>query len=288
MRMPFAQPEDYAPAFAAPAQPPERSLWFVFRRTDILVPEPPGQPALPRAAHPSALGLEVAQVQYLGLLGGEHCYAAEVHAETAPPAGWAFQGLRTLFSLFDDATLALAGRAVQIIDWDRSHRYCGACATPTVAKTTERSRECPACGIVFYPRLAPVVMCLVRRERSILLARSPRFPQSTFSALAGFVEPGETLEQCVAREVMEEVAVRVKNLRYFASQPWPFPHSMMIAFHAEYAGGEIRVDGVEIAEARWFSVDELPNLPGKISISRRLIESALAELGDPVNSALSE
>jgi NAD+ diphosphatase len=121
-------------------------------------------------------------------------------------------------------------------------------------------------------------MCLVRRERSILLARSPRFPQSTFSALAGFVEPGETLEQCVAREVKEEVAISVKNLRYFASQPWPFPHSMMIAFHAEYAAGEIRVDGVEIAEARWFSVDELPNLPGKISISRRLIESALLEL----------
>ncbi len=278
MRMPFAQPEDYTPAFAPPAEPSERALWFVFRRTDILVPAAPQAPALPRAAHPSALGLEVAQIQYLGLLGGEHCYAAEVPAAAAPPQGWAFQGLRSLFSLFDEATLALAGRAVQIIDWNRSHRYCGACAAPTVLKTTERSRECPACGIVFYPRLAPVVMCLVRRERSILLARSPRFPQSTFSALAGFVEPGETLEQCVAREVMEEVAIGVKNLRYFASQPWPFPHSMMIAFHAEYAAGEIRVDGVEIAEARWFSIDELPTLPGKISISRRLIESALLEL----------
>ena len=278
MRMPFAQPEDYAPAFSPPAEPSERALWFVFRRTDILVPMPPSEPALPRAAHPSALGIEVHQVQYLGMLRGEHCYAAEVHATAEPPAGWAFQGLRTLFSLFDDTTLALAGRAVQLIDWDRTHRYCGACATPTVHKTTERSRECPACGIVFYPRLAPVVMCLVRRGRSILLARSPRFPQSTFSALAGFVEPGETLEQCVAREVMEEVSVRVDNLRYFASQPWPFPHSMMIAFHADYAGGDIHVDGVEIAEARWFDIDALPNLPGKISISRRLIESALAEM----------
>ena len=278
MRMPFAQPEDYAPAFAAPAESSERALWFVFRRTELLVPAAPRLPALPRAAHPSALGLDVDQVQYLGLLGGEHCYAAEVHANAAPPEGWAFQGLRALFSLFDDATLALAGRAVQIIDWDRSHRYCGACAAPTVVKTTERSRECPACGITFYPRLAPVVMCLVRRERSILLARSPRFPQATYSALAGFVEPGETLEQCVAREVMEEVAISVKNLRYFASQPWPFPHSMMIAFHADYAGGEIRVDGVEIAEARWFSFDALPNLPGRISIARRLIESALADL----------
>lgn len=278
MRMPFAQPEDYAPGFSAPENTPERALWFVFRRTDILVPVAPEPPLLPRATHPSALGLEVAQVQYLGLLGDEHCYAAEVHAEAAPPQGWAFQGLRSLFGQFDDTTLALAGRAVQIVDWDRTHRYCGACATPTVVKTSERSRECPACGITYYPRIAPVVMCLVRRERSILLARSPRFPQSTFSALAGFVEAGETLEQCVAREVMEEVCVRVKNLRYFASQPWPFPHSMMIAFHAEYDGGDIKVDGIEIADAQWFGIDALPNLPGKISIARRLIESALAEL----------
>ena len=281
MRMPFSQPAEYAPAFAAPSDLSEHSLWFVFRRTDILVPAAAQQPLLPRAVHPSALGLEVAQVQYLGRLGEEHCFAAEVPSGAAAPEGWAFRGLRTLFSDFDDATLALAGRAVQIIDWDRNHRYCGACATPTVLKTTERSRECPACGIVVYPRLAPVVMCLVRRGRSILLARSPRFPQSTFSALAGFVEPGETLEQCVAREVMEEVGIRVKNLRYFASQPWPFPHSMMIAFHAEYAGGDIQVDGVEIAEARWFGVDELPNLPGKISIARCLIENALQELNAP-------
>ncbi|MFM9971776.1 MAG: NAD(+) diphosphatase [Burkholderiales bacterium] len=278
MRMPFAQPELYAPGFSAPPQPPERALWFVFRRTDILVPIAPEPPTLPRAAHPSSFGLEVAQVQYLGQLGDEHCYAAEVHAEAQPPQGWAFQGLRTLFGQFDDTALALAGRAVQIIDWDRTHRYCGACATPTVVKTTERSRECPACGITYYPRIAPVVMCLVRRERSILLARSPRFPTSTYSALAGFVEAGETLEQCVAREVMEEVSIEVKNLRYFASQPWPFPHSMMIAFHADYAGGDIRVDGVEIADAKFFSVDALPNLPGNISISRKLIESALEEM----------
>ena len=281
MRMPFAQPEDYAPGFAPPDQAPDNALWFVFRRTDILVPVAPQPPVLPRTAHPSSMGLDVAQVQYLGLLGDQHVYAAEVHAEATPPQGWAFQGLRTLFGQFDDTTLALAGRAVQIVDWDRSHRFCGACATPTVVKSTERSRECPACGITYYPRIAPVVMCLVRRERSILLARSPRFPQSTYSALAGFVEAGETLEQCVAREVMEEVSLRVRNLRYFASQPWPFPHSMMIAFHADYAGGDIQVDGVEIADAQWFSIDALPNLPGKISISRRLIDSAISELGGP-------
>lgn len=278
IRMPFAQPEGYAPAWAPPQAAPERALWFVFRRTEILVPVTPAEPHLPRVPHPSALGLDAAQVQYLGQLGEDHCYAAEVHAEATPPEGWAFQGIRSLFGSFDESLLALAGRAVQIIDWDRTHRYCGACGSPTELKTTERSRECRACGIVYYPRLAPVVMCLVRRGRSILLARSPRFPQSTYSALAGFVEPGETLEQCVAREVMEEVSIRVKNLRYFASQPWPFPHSMMIAFHAEYDSGDIQVDGVEIADAKWFDVDALPNLPGTISISRKLIESALAEL----------
>ena len=146
MRMPFAQPEDYAPGFAPPAEAPANALWFVFRRTDILVPVTPAAPSLPRVPHPSTLGLEPAQVQYLGQLGDEHCYAAEVHADTTPPEGWAFQGIRTLFGTYDETLLALAGRAVQIIDWDRTHRFCGACGAPTVMKTTERSRECPEIG----------------------------------------------------------------------------------------------------------------------------------------------
>jgi NAD+ diphosphatase len=121
-------------------------------------------------------------------------------------------------------------------------------------------------------------MGLVRRERSLLLARSPRFPEGMYSALAGFVEPGETLEQCLEREIYEETGIRVRNARYFASQPWPFPNSLMIAFFADYVAGEIRADGIEIVDAQWFGVEDLPRLPAKISVARRLIDAAIGEM----------
>ena len=183
-----------------------------------------------------------------------------------------------MFGALDDAQFALAGRAVQIVEWERTHQYCGACGRVTVARTSERSRECPRCRLVAYPRLAPAVMGLVRRERSLLLARSPRFPEGMYSALAGFVEPGETLEQCLEREIYEETGIRVRNARYFASQPWPFPNSLMIAFFADYVAGEIRADGVEIVDAQWFGVEDLPRLPAKISVARRLIDAAIGEM----------
>jgi NAD+ diphosphatase len=124
-------------------------------------------------------------------------------------------------------------------------------------------------------------MGLVRREKELLLARAPRFPKDMYSALAGFVEPGETLEQCLEREVYEEVGIKVRRVRYFASQPWPFPHSLMIAFFADYCSGEIRVDGTEIEDAKWFDVknlEKLPRLPARISIARSLIDAARGEM----------
>jgi NAD+ diphosphatase len=152
-----------------------------------------------------------------------------------------------------------------------------------VPKTAERSRECPACGLGAYPRVAPAIMALIRRgPDEVLLARSPRFPPGMYSALAGFVEPGETLEQCLEREVLEEVGVQVENVRYFASQPWPFPHSLMIAFVADWKSGEISVDPLEIEAAQWFKICSLPPLPNPISISRRLIDAVVAEMGDRI------
>jgi NAD+ diphosphatase len=180
--------------------------------------------------------------------------------------------------VLEDAHFALAGRAIQLLDWDRSHQYCGRCGTPTEPRAEERVRVCPACKHSAYPRVAPAVMALVTRGRELLLGRSPHFPQGMYSALAGFVEPGETLEQCVAREVEEEVGVAVTKLSYFASQPWPFPHSLMIAFVCEWAGGEIRVQEGEIEAADWFDVLQLPRLPSKISIARRLIDAVSFEI----------
>ena len=279
MNMPFQWPAAYAPAVQAPAAPPERSLWFIFRGAELLVAAVGVE--LPHCNDPKTLGIMPQRTQYLGLLGEQHCFAAELMAGTAAPEGWIWQGLRALFGALDEAQFALAGRALQIVDWDRTHQYCGACGAATVARISERSRECPDCGLVVYPRLAPAVMGLVRRNREILLARSPRFPKGMYSALAGFVEPGETLEQCLEREAYEEVGIRVCRVRYFASQPWPFPHSLMIAFFADYDSGEIRVDGVEIEDARWFQVENcenLPRLPARISIARRLIDAAIGEM----------
>jgi len=277
--MPFQWPAEYVPAIIAPQPHPERALWFVFAGSHLLVSAAPPV-ALPRVASPHALGPALAprRTQYLGTLAGDHCFAAEVEPDTAAPPGWAWQNLRVLFGTLDDPSFALAGRALQLIDWDRTHQFCGACGAPTRAKTEERSRQCPECALVVYPRIAPAVMCLARRGGQLLLARSPRFPNGMYSVLAGFVEPGETLEQCVEREVNEEVGVRVRNLRYFGSQPWPFPHSLMIAFHAEFESGDIRVDRVEIEDAQWFDIARLPKLPARVSVARRLIESALAEM----------
>jgi NAD+ diphosphatase len=195
------------------------------------------------------------------------------------PAGWAALGLRDLFGMVESTLAALSGRAYQILEWDRNYVYCSRCGTKTQPRKDELSRVCPACKSTSYPPVTPAIMILVTHQGKLLLARKPAFPKGRFSALAGFVEPGETLEDTVMRETREEVGVEIRNIRYFGSQPWPFPHSLMIAFTAEYAGGELRPDGVEIEECRWFNPDELPSLPPTISISRRLIDTVAGRLG---------
>jgi NAD+ diphosphatase len=270
--------------------------WFVFCGDKLLVelgpPERPSddprfraRPAFARLPVSGALfknhsqwGSASARTLYLGRLGGVDCWTAELPADAAPPAGLAWEGLRPLFSVLDDDHFALAGRALQLLQWDRDHQFCGRCGTPTQAKREERSRVCPACKLSAYPRVAPAVMALVHRGNELLLARSPHFPAGMFSALAGFVEPGESLEQCVAREVAEEVGVRIGECRYFASQSWPFPHSLMIAFVCEWASGEIRPQAGEIEAANWFELLHLPKLPSKISIARRLIDAVCQEI----------
>jgi NAD+ diphosphatase len=277
--MVLATPDRFVAACVAPAALSSPGLWFVFRGAQILIARAEAGAQIPRIGDPHELGLEAVRSQYLGTFGGAHCFVAEVaeNVEAPPEAQWS--GLRALFGALDDSLFALAGRAFQIMDWNRSNLFCGRCGTPTQIKPGERARQCPACGQLHYPRIAPAVMALIRRGSEFLLARSPHFPPGMFSALAGFSEPGETLEQTLVREVKEEVGIDVANLRYFASQPWPFPHSLMIAFHCDYAGGEIAPDPGEIEAADWFNLNKLPQaLPSPISISRRLIEATLSEL----------
>lgn len=286
--MPFSSPANYD--YGVSGDTPGEGLWFVFRGDRLLVevgppsaqpsddPRVAVRPSWARVPRQDAMPAEPLRTLYLGTLGATHCWAAEVAAETPAPPGMSWEGLRTLFTVIDDAHFSLAGRATQLIDWDRTHRYCGCCGTSTVPKADECVRVCPSCRLEAYPRVAPAIMALVRRDREILLGRSPHFPAGMYSALAGFVGPGETLEQCVQRELFEEVGVAVENLSYFASQPWPFPHSMMIAFVCDWAGGEVRPDGVEIEDAKWFSVLQLPKIPSRISIARRLIEGVAADM----------
>ena len=186
-----------------------------------------------------------------------------------------FTDLYSLFGRVDEPEWIAAGRAVQIVDWARSHRYCGRCATPTVPSENDRSMRCPSCGLLAFPRLAPAIITLVTRGDEALLARGVQFRGPMFSCLAGFVEPGETLEQAVVREVREEVGVTVGNVRYWGSQPWPFPHSLMLGFEAAWLEGEIVIDPSEIAEAAWFTRDAIPNIPPPISIARKLIDTWL-------------
>ncbi|MBL8350290.1 MAG: NAD(+) diphosphatase [Burkholderiaceae bacterium] len=257
-----------------PALPPSTQAWcFAFVQRDLLLPE---------ADAPSLQPLDSAWLaalattrHYLGTLAGQDCWAL---ALPEPPPGWRRLPLRAAMLALDATLAALAGRASQVLEWDRSHRHCGVCGTPTELQPGERARICPACQHSAYPRLSPAMMALVWRPGELLLARSPHYAAGMYSALAGFVEAGESLEDCVHREVAEEVAVRVTELRYYGSQSWPFPHSLMIAFTARWAGGEIVAQAGEIEHAQWFALDALPNIPPRLSIAGHLIRDTLASM----------
>ena len=265
-------PDDFAFSVAPTAGSDDASgWWFIFAGSDLLVREAGNGVELPMGTEWPFAEERITRRIGLGLWRSRPCYAVE-WADAAPPPGMAFESLRNLWARLDEARLGIAGQALQLIEWDRSHQCCGRCGAPTQTRADERARCCPACGWIAYPRLSPVVMVRISRGRDILLARAPRFAPGVYSVLAGFVEAGETLEQALQREVAEEVGLRVDNLRYFASQSWPFPHSLMIAFTAEYAGGDIRVDGREIVDAHWFAPDQLPAWPSPMSMAWRLIQ----------------
>lgn len=295
----------FVPAVQPWAPPSPRPLYFVCRSDGLLVRADagaqagatpsslgPGPALLPSEADLRVLGLDPAAALYLGRLEGEDCFALPL--EEAPPprdggpaatwpgggaGGFRVEGLRRLWGAFDEELFFVAGRAAQVALWAQTHRFCGRCGAATERDSRERCARCPRCGLSSYPRISPAIIVLVRRGEQALLARSPRLPAGTYSTLAGFVEVGESLEETLVREVREEVGVEVCRPRYFGSQPWPFPHSLMVGFTAEYAGGEIRVDGEEILDARWFHPQDLPRIPPPLSIARRLIDGWLRDLG---------
>jgi NAD+ diphosphatase len=256
-----------------PAQNSKPSWWFAIQGNKLLIQANGSSTAVPFTPHLDEFGLKILRQHFLGSLDDSPCYAVELAEGISLPEGMALEGLRQVYGRLDEDFFWLGARALQIVDWDRTHQFCSRCGNPTVLRQTERSRECARCGQLHFPRLAPAIIVLVERENHILLARSRHFAPGIFSVLAGFVEPGETLEEAVAREVKEESGIRVKEIRYFGSQPWPFPHSLMIGFTAVYAGGEIALEDSELEAAGWYTADNLPPQPGKISIARKLIDS---------------
>lgn len=213
----------------------------------------------------------------IGHFAGDEVYLLTVDQPLELP-GCNWQGMRQLMLMqpTDSATFQLIGYAGQIATWAEQYRFCGNCGRPMQRVTGEHGMHCELCAVTHYPRLSPSMIVLITRGEEILLARSSRFPPGMFSTLAGFVEPGETVERCVVREVREEVGLEISDLQYITSQSWPFPHSLMLGFHARYAAGEIVPQPDEIEDARWFRLDQLPQLPPPRTISRYLIDLYLA------------
>jgi NAD+ diphosphatase len=272
----------FTPASLAPDAPTPTAWVLNFVGRDLLVPEGEAialQPLGSGGVAVATLGGSTAstgpQRHYLGRLDGLDSWAQAV---LDVPPGWKRVPLRAAMMAFEPPLAALAGRAAQVLEWDRTHRFCGVCATPTELHPGERSRVCPACRHTVYPRVSPAMMALVWRPGELLLARAPHFAPGMYSALAGFVEAGESLEDCVHREVAEEVAVQVADLRYYGSQSWPFPHSLMLAVSARWTSGEIVSQPGEIEHAQWFPLDALPVIPARFSVAGHLIRDTVAAL----------
>ena len=270
----------FTPHQRPPDDPSAPALWFCVWRGQVLVVEDDeGRVTVP-TGHESPIRASSQHV--LGSLLEKHAWGVDAGADDTPdtPAGHRWMPLRGLFGQLDDLSWTVAGRAEQILAWDRTHRYCGQCGAETQLKDDERARICPRCRLMQFPRLSPATITLVERGDEILLAHGRQFPGRFYSTLAGFVEPGEDLETCVAREILEETNIVVTDIRYFKSQPWPFPNSLMIGFNARYESGDIKIQESEIVDAGWFTADDLPPHPqGGMSIAGWLIEDWLKRIG---------
>lgn len=246
---------------------------FIFRGDEILLRE--ASSALPDNSVCAALGLNPGHLHALTPAATDGPWTCQVSPDIDAPAGYEFHKLRAVLAELNDLG-PLVSRAFQVSEWVRTHRYCGVCASPMYRSKTELCFHCPDCGFAAYPRISPAMMVLIRRDDHILLARHNNYATARYTALAGFVEAGESIEEAIHREVFEEVGLYVRDLRYFGSQSWPFPHSLMVAFTVEYAGGELTLQPDEIADAQWYGPgDTLPDIPMVESIAGRLVRANL-------------
>ncbi len=256
--------------------PGEEAFWFVFRGSEMLVARREGGHALPRGDEAAIAGLATrGSPLLLGRLDGIACLAVDIDEAAGAPQDLRPMGLRALFAELPADLYSIAGYAFEMLYWQRSSAFCAICGSPAAPSQNEWSKRCERCGHVAYPRVSPCVIGLIHDGDRVLLSHKPGWGPM-HSILAGFVEPGESLEECLAREVLEEVGVEIDDIQYFGSQPWPFPHQLMVGFFARYKSGEIRIDTTELDAADWFHVDSLPQIPGRLSIARQLLDTWIA------------
>ena len=259
-----------------PARPdPGPALWLPFHKGELLTRTEGGATRLHRGDRESLMMLDLTEPLYLGTLGGVPCLTAETDPDSDIPEGWAASSLRALFGQVSDPEYLLAGYAAQMLYWRRTSGFCPVCGHRTEARNGDWGRRCPNCGHVAYPHISPATLILIHDGPRLLLAQKPGW-ETRYSILAGFVEPNESLEDCVRRETREEVGLEITDLAYAGSQPWPYPHQLMVGFTARYAGGEIVIDAAELERAAWFDVGSLPDLPPPVSLSRQMIDAWVA------------
>lgn len=249
------------------------SYWFFFRNGELMVSIKDGSAKVLPVTDIKILNeFSIGYYLFIGSFQGYPCYSAALPAEAIIPDGFALKSIFLLYDFFNEDFFWIAAKSYQILNWSNTHQFCRLCGTALKIISEKNYKTCPQCNLPDYPPVTPAIIVAVIKDDDILLARHPYFPPGLFTVIAGFVEPCETLEECVRREVYEEVGIEVDDVKYFGSLPWPFPHSLMIAFTAKYKSGEIKVDGNEIIEAGWFKSTALPQIPGKISMANRLIE----------------
>ena len=249
----------------------QKLRWYLFYRNQLLLQERPEGLAIPAGAEPPVAVDRTFTVDYQGAGTAQAAHlAAPVEL-----SGYRMMGLRASWDLLPQAAYDEAGKAFQLLYWDTHSRYCPVCGTPT-EQTTPICKRCPRCGHELYPPIAPAIIVLIRKEEEVLLVHARNFRGNFHGLVAGFIEVGETLEECVRREVREETGLEIKELRYFASQPWPYPSGLMIGFTATYAGGSLKLQTEELSTGAFFSKDNLPEIPRKLSLARKLIDAWLA------------
>lgn len=281
MHYPFSIKQPFELINTPAASSPGPSYWFIYRGNDLLLLEHDQQLTIPCTSKVPVAVSEIVYSRCIGSYSNSSCMAVEISQDAVLDDTFTGVSLRQAHGHISGDLWNIAGRAIQIIAWNHHNQFCGRCGSPMQELYNEMQKSCMRCEFISYPRISPAVIMSVLRGNTILLGRAPRFPAGMYSTLAGFVEPGEVLEEAVRREVKEETNIDVTDIRYIASQAWPFPHSLMIGFTCRYAGGELEINKAELEDANWFTPDAMPQLPSKLSVARALIDHFLADRAAP-------